>query len=161
MPNSSSFSYKVWVSYWKVTYLLPSGRVSSIVAVREPSPKLSLVPACIRRPGRARHSQVSPWAWRSSRTSHTAPVGTLTPIKRAGRTLELLTTSTSPAFRYSGRSWKMRCSIVRSSTIRRALSRGSAGSWAISSLGRSYQKSFFNIVLLPFCVDKLAAQCYY
>ena len=142
---------------------MPSGRVSSTTAVRLPSPKVRRVPACIRLPGRARHSQVSPRTWRSSNSSQTAPVGTLTPISRAGSTLELLITSTSPASRYSGRSRKMRCSMessLRRSTISRAESRGLAGSWAIYSLGRSYQNSFFSIVSSPFFVDNRPVQCY-
>ncbi len=67
----------------------------------------------VRRPGRARHSQVSPWAWRRAEPRTTAPEGTLTPIKRAGRTLEMLTTiNTSPAFRYFGQVMEDAVSIV-------------------------------------------------
>src|SRR5699024_6545333 len=60
----------------------------------------------------------------------------------------------------------MRCSIVslsRCSTISRAASRGLAGSCAISSLGRSYQKSFFNMgcIRLSSGLTRVPYQCYY
>ena len=57
----------------------------------------------------------------------------------------------APGSRYSGRSRKIRCWMLSSfwlSTISRAESRGDAGSCAMSSLGKSYQKSFFNILCI-------------
>ena len=70
---------------------------------------------------------------------------------RAGRTLELFTTKRSPGSRNSGRSRNTLCWMLSSfwlRTISRAASRGDAGSCAMSSLGKSYQKSFFNILCI-------------
>ena len=78
-------------------------------------------------------------------------VGCLTPTMRAGRTLELFTTKRSPGSRNSGRSRNTLCRMLSSfwlRTISRAASRGDAGSCAMSSLGKSYQKSFFNILCI-------------
>ena len=80
-----------------------------------------------------------------------AGVGCLTPTMRAGSTLELFTTKRSPGSRNSGRSRNTLCRMLSSfwlRTISRAASRGAAGSCAMSSLGKSYQKSFFNILCI-------------
>ena len=116
-------------------------------------PKYNLLPILIFLAGSTKtsHNLCSEFNSRSKNTSILAPVFSLLPNKRAGKTLVLLRIITSFSSKYSIRSLKYLCSIVcfsLLSTINLASSRCSEGYSARSSSGNSKLKwdSFMKII---------------